>query len=48
MVGARVLDVALPAEILNNGPFIHGGAARHALLLCSDPAILFPIANATI
>jgi hypothetical protein len=48
MVGACVLDVALPAEILNNGPFIYGGAARHALLLCSGPAILVTIANATI
>jgi hypothetical protein len=39
--------VVLPADILNNGLFIQGDAARHALLPCSGPAILVLIAKAT-
>jgi hypothetical protein len=47
MVGARVLQVALPTDLMNNTPFIHWDAARHALLLCSGPAIVVPVAKAT-
>ena len=42
-----LLKVALPIELLKYGPFIHRDAARHAILICSGPAILVPIAKAT-
>lgn len=47
MVGAGVVEVALPTDLLNNRPFTHWDAARHALLLCSGPAILVPITKTT-
>jgi hypothetical protein len=47
IVGACVLEVALPAEVFNIGPFIRVDAARHTLLQYSGLAILVSIAKVT-